>query len=420
MPHPLIDGLAYYEIEFDEAGGLINDDGLLTDAESGKFDDIFIMAHGWNTSAGSAENLYQAMFGLLAAQLPGRVDRCAAVGVIWPALLFPEDDPKTATATASTGKALAAALSPAFPTQTDALDRMGTLLDTRPQDPDRLTEFHQLAASLVTSKAGETHEDSGENAAITGDTATVFGFFSALAKQPPAGGQGQALANPFSPLWDGAREVLRTLSYYEMKNRAGVVGETGLGPLLGKLVSDDNTPRARVHLSGHSFGARLVSFALRPLPAGPATPVKSLLLIQAAFSHFSFAAPLPLDPARNGALADRRDRVDGPLLATFSAADRALGWWYPTASMLSHQDSQARDDLTYRWGAIGHDGYQQPGVIDHLLLAAKQPYVFVKNHFYRLDANDVISADQSPVSGAHSDIRHPEILWAAISAAGLA
>jgi hypothetical protein len=33
-------------------------------------------------------------------------------------------------------------------------------------------------------------------------------------------------------LWTGAREVLRTLSYYEMKNRAGLIGQQGLGPLL--------------------------------------------------------------------------------------------------------------------------------------------------------------------------------------------
>ena len=31
----------------------------------------------------------------------------------------------------------------------------------------------------------------------------------------------------------------------------------------------------------------------------------------------------------------------------------------------------------------------------------------------------MIKADQSPVSGAHSDIVHPEVAWAAISAAGL-
>ena len=113
---------------------------------------------------------------------------------------------------------------------------------------------------------------------------------------------------------------------------------------------------------GHSFGARLVSYALAGLPAGltgAASPVKSLTLIQGAFSHFTFASTLPFDGSRGGELAGRGARVDGPLLATFTAADRAVGWWYPAASMLARQDNQAADDVTYQWGAMGHDGYQQ-------------------------------------------------------------
>ena len=52
-----------------------------------------------------------------------------------------------------------------------------------------------------------------------------------------------------------------------MKNRAGTVGRNGLGPLLGRLPAG-----VRVHLVGHSFGARLVSFALAGLPAGARRP----------------------------------------------------------------------------------------------------------------------------------------------------
>jgi hypothetical protein len=53
-----------------------------------------------------------------------------------------------------------------------------------------------------------------------------------------------------------AREVLRTASYYEMKNRAGVIGQQGLGPLLANLAGPSGAPR--IHLSRHSFGARLI------------------------------------------------------------------------------------------------------------------------------------------------------------------
>jgi hypothetical protein len=45
-------------------------------------------------------------------------------------------------------------------------------------------------------------------------------------------------------------------------------------------------------------------------------------------------------------------------------------------------------------------------------------YGFEPGTLYVVDANAVICNDLSPFSGAHSDIRHPEILWAVISAAG--
>jgi hypothetical protein len=215
--------------------------------------------------------------------------------------------------------------------------------------------------------------------------------------------------------------LLRTLSYYEMKNRAGVVGRNGLGPLLGGLPGQAGHA-LRVHLMGHSFGGRLVSFSLSGLPGsmtGAASPVKSLMLVQGAFSHFTFAQPMPIDATRNGALASYRNRVDGPMLATFTAADRAVGWWYPMASALKHEDSQSASDLDYRWGGMGHDGYQQNGISTSVLAQPRQAYGFAAGTFYRLDSNAVIKADQSPISGAHSDIQHPEVAWAAISAAGL-
>lgn len=50
---------------------------------------------------------------------------------------------------------------------------------------------------------------------------------------------------------------------------------------------------------------------------------------------------------------------------------------------------------------------------------AGKPYDFHSGSFYDLDANAVICANQSAFSGAHNDIRHPEMLWAVVSAAGL-
>jgi hypothetical protein len=418
-----INGLAYYEVDFNADGSLNTangggDGGLPAAVAGGGISDLFVLSHGWNDGVDSARDLYVAMFGLLAAQLGTHLSSSAAVGVIWPSLLFPDDDPATAPAVPSTGAQLAAALAPAFPAQQQQLSTMGNLLDQQPQDPAALNQFHQLASGLVTTPS-QGVEDTGEAALMTADTATAFGHAAAMA--PHATSAAQGIGNPFAGLWSGAREVWRTMSYYEMKNRAGVVGQNGLGPLLAGLKGPAGPPR--IHLMGHSFGARLVAYTLAGLPAnrtGSASPVKSLTLIQGAFSHFTFASSLMFDPSRAGGLAGDVSRVDGPLLATFSAADRAVGWWYPAASMLAGQDSESAADLVYRWGGMGHDGYQQTPTPTTVTLAPQgKPYGFKTGCFYSLDANAVICANQSPFSGAHSDIQHPEVLWAVVAAAGL-
>ena len=241
----------------------------------------------------------------------------------------------------------------------------------------------------------------------------MFGHLAGMSKTR---GAAEAFPNPFATLWQGAREALRMTSYYEMKDRAGIVGRNGLGPLLTRLQQQQDL---RVHLMGYSFGAHVAAFGLSGLPGtatGSASAVKSLMLIQGAFSHFSFAAPMPIDAARSGALAGMGARADGPLLATFSAADRAVGWWYPAASMLSHSDAETAHDLTYRWGGMGHDAYQQADTDALTLLDAGSSYALDTGRFYQVDSNRVISANQSRFSGAHSDIRHPEVAWLALTA----
>jgi hypothetical protein len=79
-----------------------------------------------------------------------KLSTTAAVGVLWPSLLFPEDDPTTPD-TPSTGAQLAAALAPAFPGNEQNLATMGTMLDEQPQDPAQIQQFHDLANGLVTT-----------------------------------------------------------------------------------------------------------------------------------------------------------------------------------------------------------------------------------------------------------------------------
>lgn len=411
--------LPYYEVVFNADGSTANQDhtGLHTAVGGGAITDLFVFSHGWNNGVESARTLYEGMFTLLANALGAQLADSAFVGVLWPSLLFPDDDPATAAPQPSTGQQLAAALTAAMPQQESQLKTIGTLLDAQPQDGEKLAEFHSLTVGLVTT-APQGEEDSGEATLRTADPITALSHAATLA--PKTHSDAQGIGDVFGRLWAGGRELLRTMSYYEMKNRAGVIGSRGLGPLLGSLSGPTGPPR--IHLIGHSFGARLVAYALSGLPAesrGAASPVKSLSLLQGAFSHFAFASSLPFDRSRAGALSAFADRVDGPLIATFTAADRAVGWWYPAASLLARQDSEGAEAVMFRWGAMGHDGYQNDPPATTVTLADGTPeYRFGAGGFYALDANAVIDdSTQSAFSGAHSDIVHPEIAWAILQAA---
>ncbi|MEW1909077.1 serine-threonine protein kinase [Kitasatospora sp. NPDC085895] len=408
-----IAGLPHWEVRFDKDGQLLDDDGLVAALPGSGVRELFVFSHGWNNSETAARALYQYTFGELADQIdsfaPSWHGKAGAVGVFWPSLLFPEDAPDTPS-TPSSPAELAAALAPAFaPAEQAKLAEITTLLEQQPEDADQLTNCHRLIGGLVTSPPLAA-EDQGQQAVLEKPTGEVFSALAGLASEQ---GDAQGFPNPFKVLWHGAREALRTASYYEMKNRGGVVGKDGLGPLLGRCAGNG----LRVHLMGHSFGARLVSFALPGLPEGVGSPVASVLLIQGAFSHFSFAAPIPVSADRNGFLAPYFDRVAGPLQSIFSIGDRAVGWWYPAASMLNNEDDQAASDLTYRWGGMGHDGFQQGGAEQFDLKPAGEPYPLQSGRFYRLRGDDVIKADLSPFAGAHSDIQHPEVVWAALAGA---
>src|SRR5262249_54001378 len=75
-----------------------------------------------------------------------------------------------------------------------------------------------------------------------------------------------------------ARDVFRTFTYWQMKKRAGVVGQTGVRATVAAV--QDQFPAARVHLIGHSFGCKVVLAAVAG-PGQPLTrPVQTVVLLQ--------------------------------------------------------------------------------------------------------------------------------------------
>ena len=131
--------------------------------------------------------------------------------------------------------------------------------------------------------------------------------------------------------------------------------------------------------------------------------IKSLTLLQAAFSHNGFSRN------ENGffrAVVDKK-RVDGPILITHTKNDKAVGVAYPLASRLKGDKSAALGDANDPFGGIGRNGAQkmdQGEVIAGQLLAVNSAYTFQPRKFFNLEASSFIKG--------HSDVRGKEVAYA--------
>ena len=447
--------LPYWEIRFDAAG---DPDPRASSAAAeiagSGVTDLVMFSHGWNNSPETARRLYQAWFDQMAPQLASvttsRPVHVGVAGVFWPSQRWSDEPipdfvptPGGSSPVAGAAAALRAPvtdlgpptvddetlddLRQGFPDGAKQLDRMAELLAEEPTAAALAEFFDQLKAFALATGAGQDDgegEPGGETDGppmLGGSPRDVCTRYVAQLKANGAriddvAGGAAGLGDLWSGIWHGAKEALRQVTYWQMKNRAGVVGQRGLGPFIGRIHLA--APDVRVHLVGHSFGARVVSYALAGLPNGVVpSPVKSVTLLQGAFSHFAFADELPFDTGRSGALAGMLDRIDGPLTCCFSVHDDAVGTLYPLASIAAGEDSAAAQDRFYRWGGMGHDGAQATHAKLALLQSAGPPttYPFETARALNIDASDVVCRG-GPPSGAHSDIVHPELTWVVLLA----
>ena len=179
-------------------------------------------------------------------------------------------------------------------------------------------------------------------------------------------------------------EFLNLMTWTTMKNLAGVVGRNGLAPAIETCHKE--LPAARIHLIGHSLGARLVTTACRQ-------PIDSLSLLQPAFSHYGFS---PEGFFRN--VIDSRI-VAGPIIATFSRLDTVIGTAYALASRLTRDRLQSLGDPTDPYGGLGHNGAQRtPESIVQIL---QPPYNFQPNRIHCLDGSSHLITSHDDVTNQH-------------------
>ena len=437
-----IAGFPAVKVEFDKKAALVNP-AVTTDIrkliKDETITDLLVLSHGWNNDMAEAQMLYDELLGNIATlkgNVGGTKDRKFGVlAIFWPSQKFADED-KLSGGAASLGSADQQLLKKMLddlegtfdaPDADARLQEAKGLVPDLEHDPAARQKFADLVRAVVKEGTDGEVDESDKFFSLDGDELierlSTTGEEDLEAPDPEGGaathlgggpaasgetGQAEGLGDFFGGLLSGARNALNYATYYQMKERAGLVGERGLGPLVSTIRAD--FPAVKVHLIGHSFGGRVVSTAATT--GAPGVRCHTLTLLQAAFSHYAFSEdwdgkksaglfrPAVADPAR----------VAGPVMITCTKNDKAVGLAYAIASRLAGQVASALGDEHDKYGGIGRNGAQKTTVthVGELLEVGGTYPPFTGNKLFNLKSDSFISS--------HSDVRNPRVAYAVLSA----
>jgi hypothetical protein len=220
--------------------------------------------------------------------------------------------------------------------------------------------------------------------------------------------------------WGGvSRSPFDALSFWLMKRRAGQVGERLGRELLAPAFMAVGDQAPRLHLIGHSFGAKLLSSTVLG-----GLRRDSLALLLAAFSAYAFAEEVP--GSKHPGFYHRiisEHMVADRLVALRSDHDRALNQLYPAVTWGNQVEraprprgrlTQVRDVVAGT--AMGAAGALGVGAVEVDLVAMQT--TGLPHGIVTVDGSRVVTKEE-PIIGAHRDIYHAEIAILVLLAAGL-
>jgi pimeloyl-ACP methyl ester carboxylesterase len=406
-------GFPYAWAPFSKEGALIGAaPALLQDST---VTDFVILCHGWQTDQPHAvSSLYDPLLASVADcwarndPRPPTGRKYAALLVLWPSKQF---GVASSDATVSNrGRARATDVSEdwlhrriddfaAF-TSVDA-----TLLHARAHAIVRGgIQQADCAALMEAARSALGAANDAELAADTAryDPATAQAMFLTLSGErrfrfAPDIARRQDFDRVQRPVYRGAGaaicSVLNTFTYYTMKARAGVVGRGLAEQILAPLQRE---PAQRIHLIGHSFGARVATAAA--YHAGNGSKLRSLTMLQGAFSQNALSV--------GGAFAGAHRNIAGPVLITHTHNDEAVSRYYAIASHASGDTSRTLGDAQDAFGAIGANGAQ--GVADDLQTPApictRPPDVFQSGKVHNMNCDACITNPNAHMNVTNSSI----------------
>ncbi|QSX76932.1 hypothetical protein [Agrilutibacter solisilvae] len=419
----------YYIIPFDKDGrceGPATREHLLNAAAGKNFTDIFLFSHGWNNDWETATKRYSDFIDGYVGQrttlgLPKKDGyKPLLVGVFWPsqALAWFDSetgpgfagagDPATAAPEVDDGRALAGDIAQSLPA-----DQRDAFYDLVQRPALTQAEGRELAAMLASVLAPDD-EGLERGAPSADDLLAAANQMGAPPDFDTVGGGGAAAAGPDAAGFGDLvakldpRNLIKPFTVWQMKDRAGVVGSRGVSKLLGDLLGKSE---ARVHLLGHSFGCKVVMSATAALPAPP-RKVHSALLLQPAISQYAFSSKVP-ESGLAGGFHGNLQRIDRPVLATFSGNDVALSKTFHLAvrrkSDLGEQPAAAGQSPSI-YGALGGFGPQEADAVVVRIKPAGEAYDFGAG-------GRLVGVEGTGTITGHGDISKPATWWLAYSIA---
>jgi hypothetical protein len=414
----------FYIVPFDKRGVCVGPqtrDLLCKDAAGAT--DLFVFAHGWNNDWASATGHYDTFiteFLRLRAQYwaaPAGDYRPLLAGVFWPSAALVAPDEKGPDIAGDDGNG--GGLTPEVLELAAELDADDAAALCRELDRDSLTDEQALAvARLLTPALDRSADDLGRPPTSPEDLVEAW---RAADAEPAGAGQASTNAGGFVDDTDeeapaagpqaagkldflNPRNIVRLATVLIMKDRAGVVGASGVSDLLTQVRAA--SPDVRIHLIGHSYGCRLLLSALCHPADGQAVTVDSALLLQPAISCYCFApaggVPGMAGPGGYHAAAQR---CRGPVVATYSANDIPLRLFFHLAARRAADlgDVKIAGLPPSRYAALG--GYGPQGVAARPVdaVAPPTPYAFGGPGIVGLKADGII--------GGHGDVTSPATAW---------
>ncbi|TKJ17963.1 hypothetical protein [Blastococcus sp. CCUG 61487] len=417
----------FWILQYDKKGASRSPETLqqVRDAmASGHFTDVVVFAHGWNNDWAAATKRYDHFVDGSVGRFPDDPGRRALlVGIFWPsALLVLPGEREPDLAAGGDGQAAppadpdsAALEDVAGELPPDDAARVRELAARTTLDASATTELARLLAPVYRSGGPELgeHPEPPEGPVLAASwlsapppvevsapvTTTDDDDFGTVVTGPRDGPQPAGLRDVLDP-----RNAIRGASVWLMKDRAGRVGARAVGPLIRHALGES---QAKVHLVGHSFGAKVVlsAVATEPLPR----TVHSMLLLQPAVNHLCFAEAGDGEPA--GGYRVVLDRVGTHVFSTYSPHDKPLTRFFHWAL---RRDGDRREPLPAPWpdppsvyAALG--GFGPHGADADTQRRVLEP----EGTPYRLDpGRTLVALDGTQGITGHGDISGPRTWWA--------